>query len=231
MNNPRTLIVGDVHGCPDELEALLAKARVVQGLDRVVLVGDVMVRGPDSRRALAIARELGASVVRGNHEHRLLAGRAGTARLGPDHEHVAKDLTAEEWRVLEAMPLWLDLPEHDVRVVHAGVVPGRDMKDTPQDALLRMRTMDAEGGWSDRPNAGELWGTRYVGPPHVVFGHNARAEPQLHAWATGIDTGCVYGGNLTAVVLDAGEPMPRGEAARARLVSVPARRRYFWGSG
>ena len=227
MTNRRTLIVGDVHGCPDELEALLAKARYAQGADRVVLVGDVVVRGPDSRRTLAIARELGASVVRGNHEHRLLAGRAGTARLGPNHRRVAADLSKDGWRFLEEMPLWLDLPEHDVRVVHAGVVPGRDMKDAPHDALLRMRTIDAKGDWSDRRDLGELWGTRYVGPPHVVFGHNARAEPQLHPWATGIDTGCVYGGNLTAVVLDAGEPMPRGEAARARLVSVPARRRYF----
>ncbi len=223
----RTLIVGDVHGCREELEALLAATGFTPDRDRLVFVGDILVRGPDSRGALAIAKELGATVVRGNHEQRLLAGRADTTRLGPEHQRVAQALSEDEWRTLAAMPLWLDLPEHDVRVVHAGVVPGLDVTRTPPDALLRMRTIDANGDWSDRRDGGALWGTRYVGPPHVVFGHNARDEPQLHPWATGIDTGCVYGRHLTAVLIDAGERLPRGEAARAMLVSVPAQRRYY----
>jgi hypothetical protein len=61
----------------------------------------------------------------------------------------------------------------------------------------------------------------------VVFGHNSLEEPQLHEWATGIDTGCVYGNRLTALVLDPGEPPPRGRAVRSKLVSVAARRRYY----
>ena len=227
MTKRRTLIVGDVHGCREELEALLAATDYRPDDDRLVFVGDVVVRGPDSPGTLDLVRGLGGTVVRGNHEQKLLSGRAGATRLGPEHQRVAEALSEDDWRTLEAMPLWLDLPENGVRVVHAGVLPGRDVTATPHDALLRMRTIDANGDWSDRREGGDLWGTRYVGPPHVVFGHNARNEPQLHAWATGIDTGCVYGRHLTAVVLDAGEPMPRGEAARAKLVSVPARERYF----
>ncbi|MDP9035176.1 MAG: hypothetical protein M3O50_10235 [Myxococcota bacterium] len=65
----------------------------------------------------------------------------------------------------------------------------------------------------------------------MIFGHNAQPAPQLHRWATGIDTGCVYGGRLTAVVLDEGEPMPHGKAARATLRSVPAGRVYHGGRG
>lgn len=231
MTKRRTLIVGDVHGCREELEALLAATGFRPGEDRLVFVGDVMVRGPDSPGALAIAKEYGATVVRGNHEAKLLAGRAGTTRLGPEHERVAQALSADDWRAIEAMPLWLDLPEHGVRIVHAGVVPGIAIADTPLDALLRMRTLDAQGHWSDKRDGGDLWGTRYMGPPHVVFGHNARPEPQFHAWATGIDTGCVYGRRLTALVLDAGELMPRGEAAQSKLVHVPARQRYFGDPG
>jgi hypothetical protein len=223
----RTLIVGDVHGCPEELEMLLAAAAFTSEADRLVLVGDVLVRGPDSRGALALAKRSGATIVRGNHEQKLLAGRAGTTRLGSEHERVAQSLSGEDWQALETMPLWLDLPEHALRVVHAGVVPGLDVDRTPPEALLRMRTIDAHGQWSDQRDRGELWGTSYTGPPHVVFGHNARAEPQLHAWATGIDTGCVYGRRLTALVLDAGEHVPRGEEARSKLVSVPARRQYY----
>jgi hypothetical protein len=227
MTKRRTLIVGDLHGCRMELEALLAATAYSPKEDRLVFVGDVVVRGPDSPGTLGIVKALGATVVRGNHEQKLLAGRAGTTRLGPEHQRVAQALSEDDWRTLEAMPFWLDLPEHDVRVVHAGVLPGHDVTDTSHDALLRMRTIDANGHWSDRRDGGDLWGARYVGPPHVIFGHNAREKPQFHAWATGIDTGCVYGRHLTAVVLDAGEPMPRGEAARAKLVSVPAHQRYF----
>ena len=125
------------------------------------------------------------------------------------------------------MPLWLDLPEHDLRVVHAGVLPGVDVADTPKDALLRMRTIDSHGRWSDARDGGTLWGALYTGPPHVVFGHHARPAPQFHPWATGIDTGCVYGQRLTGMLLEAGEPVPRGDGARAKLVSVPARRTYY----
>jgi Calcineurin-like phosphoesterase len=224
----RTVIVGDVHGCRAELETLLEHVRF-SDVDRLILVGDVVVRGPDSRGTLALAKRLGARMVRGNHEHKLLAMRSGSARPSPEHERVASELTDEEWRLLEAMPLRLDLPEHGLRVVHAGVVPGMDIDHTPPEALLRIRTIKTAGHWSDERDGGPPWGSRYTGPPHVVYGHNALPEAQLFPWATGIDTGCVYGGRLTAVVLDAGEPMPRGDEAKPKLASVPARSKYASG--
>jgi hypothetical protein len=196
--------------------------------DRLVFVGDLVMRGPDPLGTLALLRQLGARAVRGNHEQKLLEGREG-GRLGAQHQRVASELGEEDWRAIEAMPLWLDLPEHGVRVVHAGVLPGRPVETTPAEVLLTIRTIDEDDRWTDKRDAGVPWGTAYAGPPHVVFGHNARSEPQFHAWATGIDTACVYGGRLTALVLDPGEPMPHGEAARAKLVSVPAARRYYQG--
>jgi hypothetical protein len=224
-----TVIVGDVHGCTAELEELMEDVGLAEWRDRLVLVGDLIVRGPDSHGALELARKLGARVVRGNHEHKLLAWRHEGRPLGAEHARIAHELSDDEWHMLEAMPLWIDLPSHGVRVVHAGVVPGLAVELAPADALLKMRTIDARGRWSDEPDGGPLWGSRYEGPPHVVFGHNARAAPQLHPWATGIDTGCVYGGRLTAVVLSEGEPMPRGDSVRAMLRSVRARRVYHPG--
>jgi hypothetical protein len=227
----RTVIVGDVHGCSGELEELLERVRFEPGSDQLVLVGDLVARGPDTRGTLALARRVGARCVRGNHEDKLLAWRRRGKPLGPEHDRVAATLAEEDWRMLEEMPLWLDLPANGIRVVHAGVLPGAPFEETPTDALLRMRTVDARGRWSDEPDAGALWGDLYDGPPHVVFGHHARQEPQLHPWATGLDTACVYGGRLTALVLDGDEPAPRGDAVRGRLKSVQALRKYYGGKG
>jgi len=227
----RTVIVGDVHGCSSELETLLQHIEFAPRSDSLVLVGDVVARGPDSQGVLALMVRLGATSVRGNHEGKLLGWRRRGKPLGPDHDSLGRALSDDEWRILEAMPLWIDLPEHGLRVVHAGVVPGLDVDRCPPEALLKMRTVDAKGRWSDEPDAGVPWGALYEGPPHVVFGHHARAEPQVHPWATGIDTGCVYGGRLTALVLSKGEPVPRGAAVREHLESVPAMRRYYGGKG
>jgi hypothetical protein len=219
----RTLIVGDVHGCRQELEALLASVSFAPHADRLVFVGDVLVRGPDPRGTLALARRLEATIVRGNHEQKLLAGRRNPGKLGPDHQRVAEALSNEDWKTIDATPLWLKLPQHGLVVVHAGVIPGEDVESTPPEALLRMRTVDRHGRWSDDRDTGTLWGAVYSGPPHIVFGHNARDEVQLHPWATGIDTGCVYGRRLTGMLLHEGEQVPRGEAAKAKLVSVPSK--------
>jgi hypothetical protein len=228
---PLTAIVGDVHGCAAELEDLLGQIGFAAGKDRLVLVGDLVARGPDSRGVLALVRRLGARAARGNHDDKLIAWRRRSRSIPAEHERIARALSEADWETLEAMPLWIDLPEHRARVVHAGVVPGVPIDRVPADALLKMRTLDGRGRWSDEPDGGALWGERYEGPPHVIFGHYARSQPQFHSWATGIDTGCVYGGRLTAAVLAAGEPVPRGDGARAVLRSVKARRAYSLGKG
>lgn len=221
----RTVIVGDVHGCRYELEALLSHLAFSKKEDKLVLVGDLVIRGPDPHGVLSLVEKYGGRSVRGNHENKLLAIRAGANR-GGEHAELAQDLSKSEWALIEAMPLWLDLPEHGVRVVHAGVVPGQSVKSTPPEALFTMRAIDEDGRWNAEKTAKSLWGAKYQGPPHVIFGHNALTEPQLHPWATGIDTACVYGGRLSAIVLDAAEPMPRGAKAQRKLVSMNARRTY-----
>ncbi|MGH7435399.1 MAG: metallophosphoesterase family protein [Polyangiaceae bacterium] len=221
----RTVIVGDVHGCSAELETLLDRIAFAEG-DRLVMVGDLVARGPDSRGALALVRTAKGRSALGNHEAKLLAWREHGAPLRPGHQHVADSLSDEDWQMLEAMPLAIDLPEHAVRVVHAGVLPGTPVDRMAREALLTMRTIDDRGEWSASRDGGALWGSLYEGPPHVVFGHNARDEMQLWPHATGLDTACVYGNRLTALVLAEGELVPQGESARHRTTSVPAMRQY-----
>jgi hypothetical protein len=220
----RTIIVGDIHGCREEFERLLDRLAFQTG-DRLVLVGDLIARGPDSAGVLRIARQTGADIVRGNHEERLLAGRRGEARLSPLHSDVANSLSDTDWALLEATPLTLAIPEHDVLVVHAGLDPALPLEAQPASHLLFLRTVpDPAGG------PAVLWASRYEHGPHVLFGHHAMAGLQLHRRATGLDTGCVYGGKLTALVLHPGEHVADAFAARRnQLVQVDARRAYFVG--
>lgn len=224
-----TVIVGDIHGCLRELSELLD--RVGPGRDdRVVFVGDLVARGPDSPGVLKLLRELGASAVRGNHEERLLSARAARRRgdtgprLGAAHTAVFEALSELDWETLENLPLKLDIDLHGLRVVHAGVVPGVPWEAQDPRLVTHLRSIAEDGTPSDRH--GIPWGARYEGPPHVVFGHNARRDVQLHPHATGLDTGCVYGGALTGLVLPAGVAVPPVDVRRDALVQVKAHAAY-----
>lgn len=226
---PRTIIVGDVHGCIDELDLLLDHIGLCQD-DRLVMVGDIVARGPHPAKTVDLLRTVHARSVRGNHEDRLLAwknaGDRSTAVLAATHRDTARVLRDRHWSFLESLPLWVDLPEHGVRVVHAGVVPGIPIEQQSPRTLMYVRCVDERGEPVERRGA-RLWGESYEGPPHVVFGHNALDAPQIHSWATGIDTGAVYGRRLTAMVLRDGEHPPPPAQRHDVLVSVPSRRIYY----
>lgn len=216
----RTIVIGDVHGCPDELNDLLHKCRA-SAEDRVVLVGDLVAKGPDSAAVVRMARERSLLAVRGNHDEAVLRHRRALKahtplpKLKPDHERVVATLGESDWLYLEAVPLWLRFAELSALVVHAGIVPGKPLEAQREEDLMQMRTLKRDGSGSKNLEDGELWALRYQGPEHVVFGHNAVSGLQRHPFATGLDTGCVYGRELTALVLP-----------EHRLVSVPARRTY-----
>jgi len=217
MHGPRTLIIGDVHGCADELDDLLRVAGYSVG-DRLVFVGDLVAKGPDSAGVVARARELAALAVLGNHEMPILAHfsskRRGEAapKIKETHRETALALTPGDVSWLESLPVFLRLEEHGVIVAHAGIVPGIRLEDQQQEALLTMRSIRADGTWSKTFEHGTPWAERYEGPEHVVFGHDAMRNLQLYAFATGLDTGCVYGGELTALEL----PSRRIYKVRAR---------------
>ena len=111
--------------------------------------------------------------------------------------------------------LVLALPAHDVLVVHAGLRPGRAPDDEERTNLLTMRSIRADGSGSKRIDEGVPWASLWSGPDHVLFGHDAVRGLQEWPFATGLDTGCVYGRQLTAMLLPG-----------RRLVSVAAKKAY-----
>lgn len=221
----RTLVVGDVHGCSEELDALLDALAYSPEHDRLVLVGDLVAKGPDSAGVVARARRLGALAVRGNHDEHVLrwwrARKTGQAlpELGASHRAVCRALDDEDWRYLASLPTLLRfddaLADRAVLVVHAALDPARPLDAQREEDLLNGRSMRADGSISKRVDEGVPWASRWPGPALVIFGHDAIRKLQRHPHAIGLDSGCVYGGALSGVVLDGDE---------VRVVSVPARR-------
>jgi len=227
----RTIIVGDVHGCVTELGRLL-DAVAPGAADRVLFVGDLVARGPDSLGVLSLYRQVRGQAVLGNHEskllaaHRALAAGARRPRVSALHYGLLHRLGEADWALLEQLPLSLVVPEHGLTIVHAGVHPGHGPEQADPWTLTHIRSIDPHGKPSPRHDY-EPWANRYAGDSHIVFGHNSRLGLQLAPRATGIDTGCVYGGQLTALVLGAGQAIPGDPLQRRELLrSVPAARAY-----
>jgi diadenosine tetraphosphatase ApaH/serine/threonine PP2A family protein phosphatase len=201
MPSDELFIVGDVQGCRDELDDLLALARFGGAGQRLAFVGDLINRGPRSRAVLELARDSGALVVLGNHEDGLLSGRRDEPL-----DRVRADLGGEltEWlRWIGGWPLFVREP--GLILVHAGIAPGKRPEECTKKELTRLREAD-----------GRPWFDAWGGPETVVFGHWSLMGKVDRPLVKGLDTGCVYGGALTGLW------WPRLE-----WVSVPARRKWF----
>lgn len=215
----RLIAIGDIHGCADELEELLEKL-ALRDDDRVVLLGDLINRGPDSARVIQLARRHATASLLGNHELRLI-----NYRKTDDPSHIKKydyatleQLNGKAWDYLEAMPLTFEDAEHDIVLVHGGFLPDVPWRKQPARVVTRIQVVDEDGEPRKRSEApgAPHWSELWKGPPFVVYGHTPRDKVAETKWTLGIDTGCVLGGALTAVILP-----------ELKLVQVRARRRYY----
>ena len=222
-------IIGDIHGCSFELAELL---RRLPKHDPLVFLGDYVDRGPDSSGVIArLLRETERSVfLMGNHEDMLLEhmrsdrtgiwnpwlhpanGGAATLRsYGLDQSAFLADLPAEHRRFLDSLQLY---HEGDSFIaVHAGIRVAGFVKlaDQEREDLLWIR-----GEWL---SVREAWTGKTVfyghTPSRYVHGLKDEAKPIEGGRSRGIDTGCVYGGFLTAANSETGE-----------LIQVAARKAY-----
>ncbi|OOQ85699.1 Ser/Thr protein phosphatase family [Penicillium brasilianum] len=243
----RLVVVGDVHGCKEELEQLLKKIEfsVTDG-DHLILTGDIINKGPDSGGVVDLARELGASCVRGNHEDRilllrhemitmntLLAGDEKNVKLHEPSEKEAKEralarsLSEEQARWLEACPVILNVGSvqgiGQVVVVHAGLVPGVELEKQDPSTVMTMRTMDLDTHVPSEKTEGMSWAkmfdkhqsilhssfkSSHADPRSqtttVIYGHDAKTGLKIRTYTKGLDSGCVKGGKLTALVIEDG---------------------------
>eukprot|EP00796_Vickermania_ingenoplastis_P008552 gene8552-5998_t len=218
----RLIIVGDVHGCVDQLVALLNHVHFNKAQDRLLLVGDLVNKGPDSVGVIRLCQEMEALAVLGNHDMTLLdlcAAHRKKPFTDADLEDPVKRLAitfpANCEQYLRRLPHIVKIPEFQLVVVHAGIDPRKPLEEQSVYNVLHMRritdpprnpttkggkqVIDPEGVVI-KGEVGVLWGSMYKGPETIIFGHAARNQYQQHPYAVGIDTGCVYGIGLTCTV-------------------------------
>ena len=215
----RLIAVGDIHGCHKEFADLLDKLDLKKD-DRLVLLGDLISRGPDSGKVVELAREHATASLLGNHELRHL-----NYRRTDDPSHLKKydyatmdQLRGKDWDYLESMKLTFEEEELGVVFVHGGFLPGRPWQKQPARIVTRIQVVGKDGEphkRSELPDAPH-WSALWEGPPFVVYGHTPREEVSHTKWTLGIDTACVLGGCLTAYILP-----------EKRIVQVKARETYY----
>ncbi len=238
-------VIGDVHGCCDELEILLDRlgyrvvwtqtkaARSVRvsapAGRRAVFVGDLVDRGPRSPDVLRIAAALHENgdgfVVPGNHDHkfrRWLEGRRVTLSHGLERTVEQVQAEPQAWRervqpFLVSLPPFVWLAGGRLAVAHAGIL--HDM--LPGPVTPRTHHFCIFGDTDGAVDASGLairydWTPRYAGEAQVVYGHVPVAEPEHRGPTVCIDTGCCFGGALTAL-----------RWPEMDVVSVPARHTYW----
>lgn len=228
-------IIGDIHGCVDELVLLLQKLGYQKENDnwvhpegrKPIFLGDLVDRGPDSPGVLKLIMPMVktglAWCVPGNHDDKLkrwLTGKQVHVRHGL--EVTVAQLAGESDEFRKEIVQFVDgLISHYVFddgklvVAHAGMkesMQGRGSGAVREFALYGETTGETdEFGLPIRYN----WAAEYKGKAMVVYGHTPVPEPQWLNNTIDIDTGCVFGGKLTAL------RYPEKE-----LVSVPAAKVY-----
>ncbi|GAA1842927.1 polynucleotide kinase-phosphatase [Asanoa iriomotensis] len=235
-------VIGDVHGCRSELEALLTRlgwelsrddaGRPVNAAHpdgrTAVFVGDLVDRGPDSpgvlRLVMGMVRAGTALCVSGNHEAKLLRklrGKQVTVSHGLA-ESLAQLEGEDDAFVADASAFMYGLVSHYIldsgrlAVAHAGI-----KEEYQGRASGRVRAFCLYGDTTGETDEYGLpvrypWADDYRGSATVVYGHTPTVEPQWVNNTICVDTGCVFGGELTAL-----------RYPERTLVSVPAEREHY----
>jgi len=233
-------VIGDVHGCHRELVELLGalgyavegtrEAPVVRPPEgrRAIFLGDLVDRGPDSpgvlRLVMSMVRSETALCIPGNHEVKLLKHLRGKqVRLTHGLAETAAQLAAEPEGFGQEVAAFIDdlvshyvLDDGRLVVAHAGL-----REEYQGRASSRVRSFCLYGETTGETDDFGLpvrydWASEYRGRATVVYGHTPVPEAEWVNRTICIDTGCVFGGKLTAL------RYPERE-----LVSVPAEREYY----
>lgn len=210
---PRTFVIGDIHGCLTALNQLLERFKtdydMVLSRDRLILLGDYIDRGPDSAGVIARVGELIARygpnhvvALLGNHEHMAMDYFAGEnqerwMRNGAEQtlSSFAENEGAKELFLKLATGFRTHFEDENFLYVHGGIRPEVSLENQSLRDFIWIRE--------------EFYGAKEAYHKPVVFGHtpvsslNGGTIPFLINGNLALDTGCVYGGKLSGLIIEA----------------------------
>jgi len=250
-----TCLIGDVHGCYEELQELMASIQFGKANLRVVFVGDYIDRGPKSIECVRYIRDLCekglAEALLGNHErkhfryraheiNKALSGKDNPMKpMSPNDSEFHKKLSDADIAWMRSLPLSLHLRD-EWYAIHGGLEPAYDFDHQAPDQIIRCRYVSNGqhttssgkvipygravplGKDMSQPANTMYWADIWNGTQSFVYGHAVHSlyTPLItkrpnDVMCVGIDTGCVFGGHLTAFFLESGE-----------FIKVKAKRAY-----
>lgn len=233
-------VIGDIHGCYDELQQLLIKLGYTSTNDgwshpdkrQLVFLGDLTDRGPDSLSVIRLVYQLVvkdrvAKYTPGNHCNKLFRYFLGRpVKIQHGLETTVKECLAlphqdrqeikQQFITLyEAADLYLELPQVNAIIAHAGIkqsLIGKQTKET--ETFVLYGDITGEIDEHSRPVRKD-WAQHYKGSMWIIYGHTPVLTPRIVNRTINIDTGCVFGNALTAFRLP-----------EEKTVSVPSKQPF-----
>ncbi|HEX2106624.1 MAG TPA: metallophosphoesterase [Nitrososphaera sp.] len=216
----KVTIIGDIHGCYDELNQLLDTIDWSPNKHILILTGDLIDRGPKIRETLMFAMTTPSVYsLMSNHEHKLLRYIQGrqvqTTSLAKTiqqcGEAFLRDPSLSKW--LESLP-WIVRFANSSYVVHAGIRPDRPIDKQRMDHCIYMRTWNPKTRKISNEGIDPWWyeypylysSQRHHSAPsiRIFFGHQRQDKAWVSHWACALDGGVVFGGTLRAYTQDKG---------------------------
>lgn len=208
LKDLRKIVIGDVHGCADSLMELLVKANWNSEKDAVILLGDLIDRGPKIKECLEFARNTpNVYTLAGNHDHKLLRYLKGnkvnltSLKSTIDQCGDYLDPSLKEW--LENLPFIIKFGPNQFGV-HAGIYPYRTVYEQLEHSVLYSRTFNPKTNSISDTTAPIWWNTENVGGEQIFFGHIVSPNWQAGKHVS-LDGGCVFGQELRAWLSDTNE--------------------------
>lgn len=214
----KTIFIGDVHGCFDELLKLLEKVNFIKNEDRLIFIGDLVHKGPQSSKVIDFVFKNSFEIVLGNHDYFFLKALEGVSKPYEEFNQIISNLLTP----IEEIVQWMKKIPYYIKdkkflAIHAGLDPEGDcIKNNDANVCMNIRFWDPLNKSShfmtdrERNNQDGLieWydvESKYFDQfESIIYGHSAKKEVQFskNHRIIGIDTGCCYGGRLTAYILE-----------------------------
>ena len=207
------IVYGDIHGCYDEFTSLRKKINPSKD-DTEACVGDIVTKGKNSIKLLKYLQEHDIKSVLGNHEDKLVrylehkkSKNKNPVVLDSDEQSIIDNLDNNDIEYLKNMPLFLRFK--DITVLHGGIQNHQNLNNLTKkekSKMLRLRYLDTDNNfiaYGKEKEDSTFWADIYDGNQgFIVYGHQWFDEVKQNEFALGIDTGCVYGNKLSAIIFD-----------------------------